>query len=370
MASTLSIQKDGAIRSYVGGELIYIDEAKTKQVKNLYVLQNGVQKLVWQYDTTAPTIRVNQSTTNVYYVNYQSFTLSGTVSDDESQLASFKVDGNEVSVSNNSWSTTVTLSWGSQTHTIQATDNAGNTSYAYVRTYFDNSAPSINVSSSLAVRNNASYTLSGTITDSGSGVVSVSINGSGIGLSGATFSRNYTLGEGSTTFTITATDRCGNTSSKSVSVIYVNTSVDAPVSYAHGRHGYEGNWNNLSVGSDGWYTSGTYYDSSGPYSYGATARSWAQAECCFRKKAGVKYMYCGIDGNSSHTWRLVTDGGTWVASGDIRGEFTCTVPNDYINRSDLYLYVWAQSFNESYAGSGYVANASSYCKIKKCTYGI
>ena len=373
MASTLSVKKNGAVRSYVGGELIYVDTAKTKQVKNILVLQNGVQKLIWQYDTTAPVIKVNQSTTDVYYVNNSSFTLSGTVTDDESKLASFKVNGNEVAVSNNNWSTTITLSSGSQTHTIQATDNAGNVSYAYVRTYYDNTAPTISVTSSTAVRNNASYTLSGTITDSASGVVSATINGSSVSLSGNTFSKNFTLGEGITTFTINATDKCGNTSSKSVSITYVNTSTAATVSYAQARHGYEGSWNNISLGSDGWY-SVTYGDSSGPTTYGSTARTWTQMQVAYRHKAGVKYMYSGVNtgtwSNCYHTWRITTDGGTTVASGDVNGEFTATVPDAYINRTDLYLYVFGQTFSESYAGSGYTANSSATVKIKKCTVGI
>lgn len=369
MASTLSVKKNGAVRSYVGGELIYVDAAKTKQVKNILVLQNGSQKLIWQYDTTAPVIKVNQSTTDVYYVNSNSFTLSGTVTDDESKLASFKVNGNEVAVTNNSWSTTITLSSGSQTHTIQAIDNAGNTSYAYVRTYYDNVAPTISVTSSTAVRNNASYTLTGTITDSASGVVSVTINGSSVSLSGSTFSKNYTLGEGITSFTINATDKCGNTSSKTVSITYVNTSTAATVIYAQARHGYEGGWGNISLGSDGWY-SATYSDSSGPTTYGSTARTWAQMQVAYRHKVGVKYMYSGTSANREQTWKLITDSGTTIASGSGGDSFTATVPDAYINRSDLYLYVWSYSYNDNYAGSGYTANSSATVRIKKCTVGI
>lgn len=280
MANNLSIKKNGSTRNYIGGELIYFNN---KQVKQIYVKRNNTQKMVWQYDITAPTITITSST---------------------------------------------------------------------------------------AVRNNPYYTLTGYASDSESGVASVSINGVSVG---ASFSVGYTLGEGITNFTISATDKAGNSSSTSVSIIYVNTGADAPVSYSQARHGYEGNWNNISIGSDGWWSQ-TYSDSSGPYSYGATARTWTQMQVCFRKKAGVKYMYSGIStgtrSNCYHTWRLVTDSGTIVANGDINGEFTCTVPDAYISRSDLYLYVFGQSFDEGSAGSGYVAHSSATVKIKKCTYGI
>ena len=280
MANNFGVKKNGSTRNYIGGELIYFN---SRQVKQIYVKKNNAQKMVWQYDITAPSIVITSST---------------------------------------------------------------------------------------AVRNSPYYTLTGYASDSESGVASVSINGVSVG---ASFSIGYTLGEGVTNFTISATDKAGNSSSTSFSIIYVNTGADAPVSYSQARHGYEGNWNNISIGSDGWWSQ-TYSDSSGPYSYGATARTWAQMQVCFRKKAGVKYMYSGIStgtrSNCYHTWRLVTDSGTIVTSGDVNGEFTCTVPDAYVSRSDLYLYVFGQSFDEGSAGSGYVAHSSATVKIKKCTYGI
>ena len=369
MANTFYVKKNNSTRTYSGGELVYIDTAKKKQVKQLYVKKNNTTKMVWQYDITAPTLTINQSTSSRYYQNSNSFTISGSVSDTESGIKSVTVDGAVVTSSSGSWSKTVTLSSGEQTHTIVATDNAGNSTTKYVYTYYDNVAPTISVTSSTAVRNNASYTLTGTITDSASGVTSVTINGSSVSLSGSTFSKNYTLGEGITSFTINATDKCGNTSSKTVSITYVNTSTAATVIYAQARHGYEGGWGNISLGSDGWY-SATYSDSSGPTTYGSTARTWAQMQVAYRHKVGVKYMYSGTSANREQTWKLITDSGTTIASGSGGDSFTATVPDAYINRSDLYLYVWSYSFNDNYAGSGYTAHSSATVKIKKCTVGI
>ena len=367
MGNTFSVTKNGSTRDYIGGEMIYFNDS---QVKQIWIKKNDSESMIWQYDVTAPTLYCSQATGVTYYRNGNAFTINGTVSDTESGVKYVSVDGNIVTTSSGSWSTTVYLSIGSQTHTIVAEDNAGNKSYAYVYTYYDTTAPSIVITSSTAVRNSPYYTLTGYVSDSQSGVASVSVNGTGVGTS---FSLGYTLGEGITNFTISAIDRSGNSSSKTISIIYVNTGSAAPVSYAQAQHGYGSDWHNISIGSDGWWSQ-TYSDDSGPTTYGSTARTWTQMQVCFRKKAGVKYMYSGIStgtrSNCYHTWRLVTDSGTIVASGDINGEFTCTVPDAYISRSDLYLYVFGQSFDEAYAGSGYVAHSSATVKIKKCTYGI
>lgn len=375
MSSNLSVKKNGSTRTYVGGELLYLDTAKTKQVKELYVKKNNVTKMVWQYDITAPSLYCNQATGAIYYRNSSSFTITGTVSDTESGVKSVTVNGSAVSISNNSWSRTISLSTGSQTHTIIAEDNAGNKSYAYVKTYYDTTAPSINITSSLANRNSSGYTLTGTISDSQSGLASASVNGTSVGSS---FSLYYTLGEGITTFTITATDKCGNTATKTCTVTYVNTNNPAPISYVQSRHDYQGTaWQDATgtLDSSGWYTK-SYSDSAGPFSYGATARSHTTMQAAFRHRPGVKYMYSGYWCQQREaTWRLVTDAGAVVASSSKTGtngqeSFTVTVPDDYVQRSDLYLYVFCWTFAESYAGSGYTANSSAKCGIKRCTQGI
>lgn len=101
---------------------------------------------------------------------------------------------------------------------------------------YDNVAPTITVTSSLDNRVNASYTLTGTVTDSASGVDSVKINGENVTLVGNTFSKAYTLSAGVNTFTIVATDIAGNSNSKTVTVNNVNQKNNASYNWSTTRH--------------------------------------------------------------------------------------------------------------------------------------
>lgn len=138
MSSKLSVIKDGATRAYVGGELIYVDVAKTKQVKEIYAQKDGIRTLVWQYDINAPELIVNQDTSNVIYLlNSNSITISGTVSDTESGVASLTVNGKTMAISDSgSWSTTITVNYNARAVIpVVAIDNAGNEAIKNVTVY-------------------------------------------------------------------------------------------------------------------------------------------------------------------------------------------------------------------------------------------
>ena len=117
-----------------------------------------------QYDSGAPTLTVtaptgtsSSSPTYVQSDSAYSYTVSGTVSD-ASGIKSITVNGQEATISGNSWSKTLSLATNT-THTITvvATDNAGRTTtvnrylhiYASVH-YFINSARASGVSTSVS----------------------------------------------------------------------------------------------------------------------------------------------------------------------------------------------------------------------------
>lgn len=209
MGSILSVKKNNVTRQYVGGELIYIDKAKTKQVKEIYVKKNSVSKLVWQYDITAPTLIINQSTSAINYNNTGSYTISGSVTDTESGVKSITVDGVIITISSGNWSKVISLSKGKQVHSIIATDNAGNSSSAQVTTYYDSTAPTLTYSPTanpyLSYDN---VTVTASAIDTESGLKSLTIGGQSAN------SRIYTPSTTKETITIVATDYAGNSTTK------------------------------------------------------------------------------------------------------------------------------------------------------------
>lgn len=102
--------------------------------------------------------------------------------------------------------------------------------------HYDDTPPHITITSSTADRVNASYTLTGTVTDSESGVASVKINNVAVALNGNVFSKDYALGVGANTFAIVATDNAGNSSSVTVTVNNVNQKANASYNWSTTRH--------------------------------------------------------------------------------------------------------------------------------------
>lgn len=149
------IKKGGSTRDYIGNEMIYADKNASNQIRQIQVMKSGVVKTVWQYDVTAPVLTLNQSTSSKHYLlNTNSFTISGTVSDSESGVASVSVNGTVVSTSAGSFSTTITVNSGNQTHTIIAIDKAGNSTSKTLQTYYTTST-----------KNTAPYNVGGQPTD-------------------------------------------------------------------------------------------------------------------------------------------------------------------------------------------------------------
>lgn len=284
MANTFYVKKNNSTRTYSGGELVYVDTAKKKQVKQLYVKKNNTTKMVWQYDITAPSLIIDQSTSSRYYQNSNSFTISGSVSDTESGIKSVTVDGDVVSTNNGSWSKTITLSQGNQTHTIIATDNADNSTTAYVYTHYETKAPSISISSSTSASSSSptfafgsSYTVTGTVSDESSGIASVYVNGVKASISGGNWSATISLRSGSTTtVTATATDNAGNKATATGYVRYfvTKTATGSNSSSSGGKtDAYTGT--DFYANSSGTITTGSYaYSKSLSFSVNFVGNQW------------------------------------------------------------------------------------------------
>lgn len=161
-------------------------------------------------DTTAPTLTIT-APANGYVTSAASVTVSGAVSDNVG-VASVTVNGAAATVTNGTFSKSVSLNAGSNTITVKATDMSGNATTVTRTVVRDNTGPTLNVSapSDELVTANASVTVSGTVSDA-NGVSSVTVNGTAIEVINGSFSKSVTLSAGSNTITVIATDSIGNT---------------------------------------------------------------------------------------------------------------------------------------------------------------
>jgi hypothetical protein len=94
--------------------------------------------------------------------------------------------------------------------------------------YVDAKAPDVTVDNPVVNGNTA--TISGTVTDNFSGVKEVDINGTAVTISDGKFTTNLPITNGILSFTISATDNAGNTTSKSFKYDYAPPEVSFTVS--------------------------------------------------------------------------------------------------------------------------------------------
>ena len=198
---------------------------------------------------------------------------------------------------------------------------------AYTQVYqYDATPPNITINSASGTVTSTSYTLTATITDSESGIGSVTINGVNYPItSGAqtvNVSKAYTLGAGYTTFTIVATDTAGNSSTSSKTVMYKNTSVitwsDTLTGSAWGSTGYSGgiSYSGDRNGNTGGCSNYLYQISYGEQNLGVFCRAYANIRG--RIFSGTKSLTVGhsCDGNygGSFYCHILNSAGTVVAN--------------------------------------------------------
>ena len=178
-------------------------------------------------DTTEPTFAITTSNSTI---SNTLTTIEGTASDAHPDTL----------YSNNTawtWNSTYT-NWKFTNNTnitdgtyhilITANDSAGNTNNSLFAFTYDTTAPTVNVSSSAGTSTTASSTIiSGNATDSGSGIVNVTVNGVNATLNTSTgaYSLSVSLSVGSNPITVIAYDQAGNNvTNTSVTVTRTSTS--------------------------------------------------------------------------------------------------------------------------------------------------
>ncbi|MDR3578684.1 MAG: Ig-like domain-containing protein [Oryzomonas sp.] len=173
-------------------------------------------------DTTPPSLSVSALPDGAY-TNNPILNISGTASDSGSGLAQVTVNRTPVTVTNGSFSTSVTLALGTNTITTVASDQAGNTETDTRTITLDETAPQITIAQPAdnSATNVSPLTVSGTVDKTA--VVNVAVNG---GSSQAAtqdndgFTVQVPLAEGTNTISITATDQAGNIASAKRTVLY------------------------------------------------------------------------------------------------------------------------------------------------------
>ena len=115
---------------------------------------------------------------------------------------------------------TLTAEGATQVVSGTATDRIGNSSTLDVRVSLDKTPPSINVTSPTngITRTTSALTVTGTVSDTLSGLASVTCNSTAAVVSNATFTCNLLLAEGANTIRVQATDMAGNVGTASLAV--------------------------------------------------------------------------------------------------------------------------------------------------------
>ena len=150
-------------------------------------------------------------------VNTPNLQVTGTVTT-ASPITSFTVNGSPVSLSGNSFQTTVTLAEGGNTLVAEATSSAG-TGTAAVVVILDTTPPTLTLDAPLAgqATNQAAIRVAGSASDE-NGIASVQVNGVAVPLTGDRFETTVPVPEGVSSVVVQAVDLAGNGGTASVDV--------------------------------------------------------------------------------------------------------------------------------------------------------
>lgn len=180
-------------------------------------------------DTVPPRLIVT-SPPNYLVTSNPNITITGTVDDPEA-VVRLGYSGPVIPVVNGTFSLQYTLRWeGMDYLDISARDPAGNYSFVYLRITLDTIPPQINITNPTEGKavNTPTLSVTGSIIDQNKDTVTVEVNNGSpqpLTLIGSNFSGTVTLNPGSNTLAFNATDKAGNSTRITRSVIL---DVDTP----------------------------------------------------------------------------------------------------------------------------------------------
>ncbi|MFA5832146.1 MAG: RHS repeat-associated core domain-containing protein [Bacteroidota bacterium] len=168
-------------------------------------------------DSQSPLLIITSPANNLI-TNQTSVTISGSFSDSNEVVMS--VNGNIVlHDGNGNFTTSVVLSEGTNTITIESIDAAGNISTEMRTVILDTVQPTLVVTSpnNSLLTQNSLITVNGTVNDSS--FVTITINGNAVTAINGIYSSQVALNEGSNTIIIVVTDAAGNISTETRTVV-------------------------------------------------------------------------------------------------------------------------------------------------------
>lgn len=182
------------------------------------------------HDTTAPVITIS-SPNEGETVNNPTITISGTVTDNIA-VSVVKVNGTDVTLTDDNFSKEITLQEGDNTINVYAEDSSGNNTTQTIHvtyTHIDTIKPSINIAyptynATVALQN---IEIQGSVTDTDSGVKYFKIDDNNVTLNAnGSFEYPVTLTQGLNTFQLEASDNNDNIESRDLKVNYEQAATD------------------------------------------------------------------------------------------------------------------------------------------------
>ena len=172
-------------------------------------------------DVTPPTVQVASPNDNSF-TNTPTITVSGTVSDVGSGVKSVEVNSNPVTLTNNSFNTTIQLQEGKNTITIIAIDEAGNETTTTLNIICDTKAPAILIGSpnDNSTVNTETISVSGSAIDENIDTVTINDQVVNFDSNNGFFDTTIKLQEGENVITISAVDKAGNRNTETIAVYY------------------------------------------------------------------------------------------------------------------------------------------------------
>lgn len=203
------------------------DFAEWNRIENaLLTLHEKI--LAQQEENTSPTFQM-MSDTSPNWTSNSTYTIFGKLLDNGNGIGGVKLVEKNQTINVNSdglFSTTVTLSSGSNKFTLKAWDVDHNPRFYTFTKRYDGTLPVITITSPLNYwSTTSSYTVRGKAVDNESGISSVTVNGTPVTLaSDGSFSKAISLTSTSNIFTVTAYNNAGRVVSNSYRVYKDNSS--------------------------------------------------------------------------------------------------------------------------------------------------